>query len=308
MITFIGLGNMGRGMCRNLVLKHLWTKDGGTRKPLIVFNRTRSRAEQLQAQLPPGSVEIADSVDDAISRADIIFTCLSNDEAVKKVLTNAISSHAAGKLFVECSTIHPLVTKALTEQVLQAGARFVACPVFGAPDRAEAGQLVCVPAGPQVDVQCVLPFCKGVMGRDVIDLSGKAPEVASTLKVLGNSFIFHMVEVVAEGHVLAEKAGLDNSLLHEYVEKFFPGVYASYSTRMMTGDYWTRDEPLFTAQLARKDIKHALSLAESVGTRMPGLEVVDRNLAKVETLKQESGDYVGIYGVLRQEAGLEYEN
>lgn len=80
------------------------------------------------------------------------------------------------------------------------------------------------------------------MGRDVIDLSGKAPDAASTLKVLGNSFIFNMVEVIAEGHVLAEKAGLDNALLHEYVEKFFPGVYAAYSTRMMTGDYWNRDE------------------------------------------------------------------
>lgn len=41
---------------------------------------------------------------------------------------------------------------------------------------------------------------------------------------------------------------------------------------------------------------------------MPVLEVVDRNLTKVEKLKQESGDYVGVYGVLRQDAGLEYEN
>lgn len=80
------------------------------------------------------------------------------------------------------------------------------------------------------------------MCRDVIDLGGKAPDAASTLKVLGNSFIFNMVEVIAEGHVLAEKTGLDNALLHEYVEKFFPGVYAAYSTRMMTGDYWNRDE------------------------------------------------------------------
>ncbi|KAH6880614.1 NAD binding domain of 6-phosphogluconate dehydrogenase-domain-containing protein [Thelonectria olida] len=273
MIAFIGLGNMGRGMCRNLVLKHLLTKEGSNQNSLIVFNRTRSRSEELQAQLPPGSVEIADSVDDAVTRADIIYTCLSNDDVVEQVLRNALHSHPAGKLFVECSTIHRLVTKVLTEQVLQAGARFVACPVSGAPDRAEAGQLICV--------ECGLPFCKGVMGRDVIDLSGKTPDAASTLKVLGNSF--NMVEVIAEGHVLAEKAGLGNSLCHEYVEKFFPGVYASYSTRMITGDYWNRDEPLFTAQLARKDIKHALNLAETVGTRMPGLEVVDRNLAKVDT-------------------------
>lgn len=109
-------------------MKHLWTEDRSAPKPLIVFNRTRSRSEDLQAQLPPGSVEIADSIDDAVARASIILTCLSNDEAVKQVLGTALSSGPAGKLFVECSTVHPLVTKALTKLALQANARFVSCP------------------------------------------------------------------------------------------------------------------------------------------------------------------------------------
>lgn len=67
-------------------------------------------------------------------------------------------------------------------------------------------------------------------------------------------------------------------------------------------------QPAFTAQLARKDIKHAITLAAAVGARMPVLEVVDGNLAKVEELKQQNGDYVGIYGILRQAAGLSYKN
>lgn len=116
------------------------------------------------------------------------------------------------------------------------------CLVFGAPDRADQGQLICVPAGPRRDVECVLPYCQNVMARAVIDLSDKAPEAATTLKVIGNAFIFNMVEAVAEGHVLAEKAGLGGPQLHEFLALFFPGVYERYSERMMSGDYWDREE------------------------------------------------------------------
>ena len=91
-------------------------------------------------------------------------------------------------------------------------------------------------------MEAVLPYCKDVMGRAVINLSGKQPEAATTLKVIGNSMIFNMVESVAEGHVLAEKSGLGGEHLHQYLTLFFPGVYVDYSTRMMTGDYWDREE------------------------------------------------------------------
>lgn len=83
------------------------------------------------------------------------------------------------------------------------------------------------------------------MGRAVIDLSDQVPETATTLKVIGNSFIFNMIEAIAEGHVLAEKTGLGTSKLHEYLTMFFPGVYINYSNRMISGDYWDRDEVSF---------------------------------------------------------------
>ncbi|KAJ5661033.1 uncharacterized protein N7484_000405 [Penicillium longicatenatum] len=307
-ISFIGLGNMGRGMCRNLVCNHLWTPQRVNKMPLTVFNRTISRAEALQAEMPDGSVQIASSIHEAVKCSDIIITCLSDDDAVQQVLDEALGSTPVGKLFVECSTIHPLRTQALCNQVLQANARFVACPVFGAPDRADKGQLVGVVAGPRSDIDYVKPWFDGVIGRAVIDLGNHPTQLATTLKVIGNSFIFNMVEAVAEGHVLAEKTGLGGDALHEYLTLFFPGVYASYSSRIMKGDYWNREEPLFLASLARKDARHAMSLAQAVGTLLPALEIADRNLAKVVERKGDKGDYVGIYGVLRQEAGLKYEN
>ena len=115
-------------MCYNLVHRLLWSENQLHKKTLVVFNRTRSRAENLQLQLPTGSVRIAASVQDAVQSSDIIFTCLSDYHAVKEVFELAFSGILSGKLFVECSTIHPQETSELSERVLHEGARFVACP------------------------------------------------------------------------------------------------------------------------------------------------------------------------------------
>ena len=67
-------------------------------------------------------------------------------------------------------------------------------------------------------------------------------------------------------------------------------------------------QPLFAVDLARKDAKHALSIAEASGARMRGVEVADAHLADVQKHMGSSGDLAGIYGAVRKESGLDYEN
>ncbi len=83
---------------------------------------------------------------------------------------------------------------------------------------------------------------------------------------------------------------------------------AAYSTRMMSGDYHKREEPLFAVDLARKDARHAMALAKTAGTRMKDVEVADAHLEQVKKERGEKGDIAGIYGAVRQEAGLKFEN
>lgn len=239
----------------------------------------------------------------------MIFFCVSNDAAIEESVQAAIAApEAKGKLFVDCSTVHPDTTNKLAKTINNAGAEFVACPVFGAPAMADAGQLVCVLAGPKEQVDKVLPYCKGVMGRAEINYSGQPHGAATRLKIIGNTFILNMVETLSEGHVLAEKSGLGSDNLHQFIETMFPGPYTAYSKRLMTGDYWNREEPAFAAHLARKDAGHARSLAESCGTKMKGLEVADQHLKEVIDHAGDKGDIAGIYGAVRQESGLKFEN
>jgi 3-hydroxyisobutyrate dehydrogenase-like beta-hydroxyacid dehydrogenase len=113
--------------------------------------------------------------------------------------------------------------------------------VFGAPAMAEAGQLVTVLAGPKALVEKVKPFTKNVIAKADIDLSDKSPGQATLLKVIGNTFVLQMVEALGEGHVLAEKSGLGSEALHDFISTMFPGPYAAYSTRMVSGDYYSRE-------------------------------------------------------------------
>jgi 3-hydroxyisobutyrate dehydrogenase-like beta-hydroxyacid dehydrogenase len=289
-------------MCKNLVEK------GNLDKPLIIFNRTEKRATDLSKSLPSGKSTVASSIGEAVSKADIIFTCVGDDAAINDTVGAALRNSTKGKLFVDCSTVHPDTTEELAKKITDAGAEFVACPVFGAPAMADNGQLVCVLAGSKESVEKVKRYTKGVIGRAYVDFGGQPVGKATLLKIIGNTFILNMVEALSEGHVLAEKSGLGTENLHHFIETMFPGPYTAYSTRMLSGDYHKREEPLFAVDLARKDARHAMALARAVGTRLKDVEVGDAHLEMVKKHKGEAGDIAGIYGAVRQEAGLKFEN
>ncbi|KAI5466558.1 NAD binding domain of 6-phosphogluconate dehydrogenase-domain-containing protein [Mariannaea sp. PMI_226] len=301
-LFWIGLGNMGRGMTRNIVEK------GNLDSPLLVYNRSTKRAIDFRNSFPEGKVEVVESIADGVSRADVIFSCIADDDAVQAAYKAALEGEVKGKLFIESSTIHPDTTEAIAKQVIAKGAEFVAAPVFGAPAMADAGQLVGVLAGPRSSVARAKPWFTGVTSRADIDLSDEPYSKALTLKVLGNTFILNMIEQLAEAHVVAEKTGLGTDAIHGFVEAVFPGPYVPYSNRMRSGDYYKREEPLFAVDLARKDARHALSLARSVGVRLHNVEAGDAHLAVVKEHAGPSGDIAGIYGAVRKEAGLEFEN
>ncbi|KAI5813887.1 NAD binding domain of 6-phosphogluconate dehydrogenase-domain-containing protein [Pyronema omphalodes] len=303
-VSWIGLGNMGRGMARNIVTK------ANLQHPMIIFNRTISRATDFASSLEkPSSVQVVESVSAAVKPADIIFTSLGDDASVVSIYDEILttSGPVKGKLFIETSTILPETTNSIAEKVLAAGAEFVASPVFGAPAMADAGSLVVVAAGEASSIDKASPFFTGVIGRSVIDLRGHAPGKALLLKLTGNSFIISMVETLAEGHAWAEKSGLGSELLHKFIENMMPGPFVAYSNRMMSGDY-LREDPLFAVDLARKDAGHAIKLAGSVGVDMKITKIADDHLKTVKEVRGEKGDLPAIYGAVRKESGLDFSN
>ena len=65
---------------------------------------------------------------------------------------------------------------------------------------------------------------------------------------------------------------------------------------------------MFGVDLARKDAKHALDLAKSAGVALKDVEVADQHLSDVQQHMGSKGDIAGIYGAVRKESGLRFEN
>lgn len=292
-------------MCKNIVQK------ANLDKPLVVYNRSKDRATALVEEVAAaGKAVVADSVVAGVAQADIVWMMLSNDAVVESVFDEVLSSGAnlEGKLFIQSATIHPDATERLAAKVETRGALFLAAPVFGAPAMAQSGQLVGVLSGSAAAVDRALFLFKGVTSRHDILLRDVPVSHASLLKVIGNTFVFNMVEQLAEGHVLAEKTGLGTDPLHQLMQAMFPGPYAAYSERMVSGQYYTLERPLFAVDLARKDIGYALGLGAKVGVPLQNAQTADAHLVQVKAHDGETGDVAAIYGAVRQEAGLPYEN
>jgi 3-hydroxyisobutyrate dehydrogenase-like beta-hydroxyacid dehydrogenase len=109
-------------MVKNLVEK------GNLDKPVLIYNRTTARAERLTSDLPSGKTKVAKTIEEAVNSSDIIFTCVGDDKAIEETIETALKGSAKGKLFVDCSTVHPDTTDKLAKTINGAGAEFVACP------------------------------------------------------------------------------------------------------------------------------------------------------------------------------------
>ncbi|TDZ38063.1 Glyoxylate/succinic semialdehyde reductase 1 [Colletotrichum spinosum] len=300
-VGWIGLGSMGIGMSMNLQ-KYLSSSGA---PPLIYTNRTLSRGESLKEL---GAVP-AESVSEVAKKSSIIFSCLSNDAVLQDTATEIIKSgDITGKIYVDCSTVHPDTSAAVAKQITDAGGHFVASPVFGAAPMAAAGKLIFVTAGPDSATKAIEPYITNVMGRSIIPM-GTDVTKSSLLKITGNIVVISFMEVLSEAHVFAEKTGLGSSVLENMLSDMFGPVLETYSKRITSGSYAPPPDGKagFDVALAMKDLKHALNCAREAGTRLETGEVALRHMQAAREIEATRPlDSSSMYGALRTEAGLDF--
>jgi 3-hydroxyisobutyrate dehydrogenase-like beta-hydroxyacid dehydrogenase len=286
-------------MAKNLIEK------GNLEKPLLLYNRTRTRADETSARL--GHSVVARTVNEVVEKADIIWLCLKNQEALVEVFDEILRSEIRGKLFLDCSSVLPDVTTNISQRVLDAGAEFVAMPVFGEPTLAAKGALTCILAGPSSSVLRIKPYIHGVVGKAIVDLSGEPPAKASLLKIIGNVVILTTIETIAEVEVFAEKTGMATSYIQQLFDTLLPTpLHSVYSTKMANGSYHS-GKPMVEVQLAQDLAAHVLDLAEKSNTSLKSYKVAIGHLDAAGEHSGLSSDISGIYGAVRMESGLPFE-
>ncbi|MFE3633520.1 NAD(P)-dependent oxidoreductase [Streptomyces sp. NPDC059168] len=234
-VGFIGLGVMGRPMALRLAAS-------GT--PLVVWNRTPSRAEPLRA----AGAEVAADAGEVFARAEVVLLMLADEAALDTVLgrgTPAFATRVAGRVVVHMGTTSPDYSHALQADVLAAGGRYVEAPVSGSRVPAEQGLLVAMLAGEESAVELVRPVL-APMCRETF-VCGAAPN-ALLMKLSVNLFLVTLVTGLTEAFHFAERQGLDRDLFLAVLDA---GPMASGVSRMKAPKLRERD---FAVQAAALDV------------------------------------------------------
>jgi 3-hydroxyisobutyrate dehydrogenase-like beta-hydroxyacid dehydrogenase len=254
-IGFIGLGNMGSAMAANLI------KAG---HEVTVYNRSRGKVDALAAEGALPAAAVADAC-----QGDVVFTMLANDEAVEGIVfgdDGIVSSLASGATHVSSSTVSVGLAERLTEAHAQAGQQFVAAPVFGRPEAAQAAKLFVVAAGAAEPVAALSEVFDAIGQRTFV--VSEEPKTANLIKLSGNFLIMSVIESVGEAMALVGKAGVDK---HQYLDiitstLFGAPVYKTYGGLIAGGEF----EPAgFAASLGQKDLRLVMAAAEELNVPMP---------------------------------------
>ncbi len=288
-IGFIGLGNMGSAMAANLI------RAG---HDVTVYNRSRAKVDALAA----AGATPASSVAEACG-ADVVISMLANDDAVAGVTFGEggiVASLAQGATHVSSSTISVALSQRMTAAHAEAGQQFVAAPVFGRPEAAQAAKLFVVAAGEPATLQG-LSAAFDAIGQRTFVIS-EEPKTANLVKLSGNFLITSVIESLGEAMALVGKAGVDK---HQYLDiltstLFDAPIYKTYGA-LIAGEQF---EPAgFAATLGQKDIRLVLSAAEELQVPMPVASLIrDRFL----TLLARGGadlDWSAIGALAAWEAG-----
>ena len=186
-VGFIGLGSMGLPMATNLLKAS---------HDLIVYNRTRGRAEELAKQ----GARVAGSPREATAGVEVLITMLADDTAVESVMfgdQGALPGLSKGAIHASMSTIGHALSRRLNTEHQARGQGYVAAPVFGRPDAARAAQLWIVTAGSAQAIERCRPLFEA-MGQGV-EIVGDDPPKANVVKLAGNFILASAIEAMGGG-------------------------------------------------------------------------------------------------------------
>jgi len=293
-VGFIGLGNMGSAIARNLI------KAG---HDLTVYNRTRSRAEAFASL----GARIAETPTEAAADAKVLITMLADDAAVEDVIFspgNAIGALPVGAVHISMSTISVGLSRRLAESHREKQQHYLAAPVFGRPDAAAAAKLFLIAAGPAEQIERCRPLFDAI-GQKTFEV-GEEALAANVIKLAGNFLITTVIESLGEAFAFGRKSGVDpHAFLDILTNSLFPApVYRNYGSMIASNKF----EPAgFKLPLGFKDNRLLLAAAEEAAVPMPMASLIhDRFVAALAQGLGES-DWASIARISFQNAGLQKE-
>jgi 3-hydroxyisobutyrate dehydrogenase-like beta-hydroxyacid dehydrogenase len=253
-LGFIGIGNMGRRIAQRL-LEHGYD--------LAVYNRTREAAEALVQH----GATVAQSIAALSSKADVILSCLTNDEVVRSIYTGpeGVLAHVRpGSAIIEMSTVLPLTSRELATLALESRVNFLDTPISGSTPAAEQGTLVLFCGGDEELFEAAQPIFSSI-ARQYFYLGPSGS--GTTMKLVANTLLGVGMQAIAEAVALGQKAGIDRHRLFDVLSKtaVIAPAHIGKLQRADADDYSMQ----FAIRLMNKDFGLILETAAAARVPMP---------------------------------------
>ena len=277
-ISFIGTGLMGFPMAKNLLKKKLNLK---------IFSRTLDKAKPLEEF---GGI-ITASISETVKETDIIFTMLTDDNAVEKVLGDQefINNLKPLSTVIDMSSINPKIAIKYGKLLKEKNINFLDAPVSGGTIGAEEGNLAIMVGGDQKVFDNVFDVLK-IMGNPTL----VGPIGSGQVSKLANQIIVGVtIGAVAEAITLCEKAGVDaNKFIKALAGGFADGkILQNHGKRMIDKDF----SPKGKVSTHLKDMNNILECAGNFNTQLPISNLIQSMFKSLVDSGNSNDDHSALY-------------
>src|ERR1700722_14441995 len=275
-VGFIGLGLMGKPMAGNLL------KAGF---PLVVWNRTKERADELVRE----GAKFGPSPRDTAAQVDVLITIISDPPAVEEILWGvggALAGLRRGSTYIDSSTISPELARRAAAACAEKGADYLDAAVTGGDWGGKKGELVFMIGGKAEVFERVKPIFE-VMGKKFFLLGPNG--AGQTVKLAMNLILALEVEALAEALALVTKAGIAGERLVEVLQS---SMGRSALMDLKAPLILKNDFPAsFPLRLMHKDVRLALELAREEGIQLPAGAAALNTYGAVKDAPRDDPDY-----------------
>lgn len=288
-IGFIGLGIMGKPMAKNLI------KAGFE---LVVHNRSRGAVDELVKHGATAAI----SPREVAAAVDTIITMLPNSPDVDLVALgpNGIKEGARqGQLFIDMSTINPIVSQKIAKELAGLGVAMVDAPVSGGEKGAIDAALSIMAGGEPQDFERALPIFNA-LGKTITHMG---PLGAGGFTKLANQIIVAInLTAIGEALVFGAKAGVDPQKMIRALSGGLAGskCLEQKSEKVLSGDF----APGFKIDLHYKDLNLIQDAARSIGVPIPTAALVEQLFAALRIRGRGGLDHSGVITLFEDLAGV----
>ena len=285
-IGFIGLGAMGVCMARNLL---------SNGHKVIGFDFSKVA---MDAHVENGG-EIAISAAEASAEVNFAIAMLPNGDAVKQAVlgpSGVAEKLPKDSLFIDMSTIHPLETDQIRQDLLDQGIAMVDAPVGRTSVEAELGKSLFMVGAEKCDFDAVQPIL-ACMGDTFIDCGG--PGTGSRMKIVNNLMTTSLNVLTAQVLTFSAATGLNQNVALEVMGGTAAGrghMSTTYPSKVLRGDL----EPAFMIDLAKKDLDIAIKFSETLGVPISLAIQAEKIYTEAQVDGRGQQDWTAIFDMLKK--------